>query len=122
MDTTEPVKLTLKLKTIPIELEQEDGLVKTFVLQELTGAERDVYVDLMVKRVKTNARGEPTGIRSAEGMQAQLLARCLRDEDGGKLEVKEIQNFPSTTLNDLFDLAQELNGLGEEAEDQVKND
>lgn len=118
----EPIRLSLKRAETPIILETVDGVEKAYKLREMLGKDRDTYLTRMGDKVRYNANGKVTGIKSFDGLQASLLEKCLYDENDHLVSLTDIQNFPTKTQNELFKLAQELNGLNQKAENESKND
>lgn len=107
---------------MPLIFETTDGVEKKYSLREMLGKDRDAYLTKMGDKVRYNANGKVTGIKSFDGLQASLLEKCLYDENDHLVSVTDIQNFPTKTQNELFKLAQDLNGLSQKAEDESKND
>ncbi len=112
-----PIELSLELKTVPVTLEGNP-----YSLVELTGDTRDKYMTDMSQRMKYDAKGKPTGLKSFNGLQAMLLTLCLHNQDNELVKAADIQKYPSSTLTTLFEMAQELNGIGEPGEDEAKNE
>jgi len=110
------LEFTLKLDQIPIVL---DG--KKYSLQELTGQQRDAYMDDMNKRMRY-VDGKAEGFTKFEGLQAGLLSKCLVDPEGKNVSESEIQAFPSHVVQALFEKAQELSALDATNAEEVKND
>lgn len=117
----EPIKLSLRRGETPIILETTDGVERAYKLREMLGKDRDLYLTRMGDKVRYNENGRVVGIKSFDGLQAALLEKCLYDENDHLVSVTDIQNFPTKTQNELFKLAQELNGLNQKAEDESKN-
>lgn len=119
----ESLKFSVVRKEVPVELQTAEGAVRNCVLLEMSGKGRDEYLNLMNKRMKFDAAGQPVRLSSFEGIQAALLARCLMDVDADEfLKEEEIQTFPASVINRLFEAAQELNGLDIQAKEEAKND
>lgn len=119
----ETIKLNLKKNSIPIELGGDDGepIVK-LVMHEMSAAKRDAYLDTLTGRTRYEA-GKAVGIKKFDGMQADLIVACVTKEDGTPITVKEVQQWPSSVVSQLYDKAQELNHLGETKKEQSeKND
>lgn len=119
MDT---LVLSLKRKSIKVALELEDGTTENFSIQELTGAQRDLYLTQMAKRMKYTDEGKPLGVTDFTGLHAQLLALSLVDEKGTVVPLERIQSWKSTVVQELFKAAQQLSGLNETGRAEVKND
>ena len=93
-----------------------------YVIREMTGIQRDGWLTSMGGRVKSGADGKPSGLRSFENVQADLIFRCLYDASGNPVLLSVIQSWPASAQNKVFKLCQEINGLDEKSEEEVKND
>lgn len=111
------LKFSLTLKEVTVSLDDE-----SYVLRELSGKQRDMYLNEIGPRMKFNAEGKTEGLTNYEGLQSGLLALCLYDKDGELVAEKVLQGWPASVLSDLFDAAQELSGLDKGAETKAKND
>jgi len=107
----------LKKKDVPVTIESEQGNLN-LKLVEMSAALRDQYLDTVSARMHI-VNGQPAGIKKFDGMQADLLSRCLLKEDGKQVSPAEIQGWPSSVVAQLFDEAQKLNHLNR-AEDLEK--
>jgi hypothetical protein len=113
----EVFKFELKLKERSVELDGDD-----YTLYELTGKQRDVYMDNVAQRVRY-VKGEAAGMKTMIGLQSSLLAMSLKDEKGVLVKEEVIQAYPGSVQGDLFAIAQKLSGLdAEEKMEEVKND
>lgn len=101
----------LKKNDIPVTLESEQGK-QELKLVEMSAAVRDQYLDTMVGRMNV-VNGQPT-IKKFDGMQSDLLSRCLVKEDGKLVTPSEIQSWPASVVTNLFEEAQKLNNLNKE--------
>ncbi len=122
---SEVIRVTLKLKSIPVEVEAEDGTVKNYTMREMNGTARDAHMKSMSDRVKFDpATGKPTGLKTFDNLQSGLLARVMFDEEGKPVDNKTIQTWPSSTQTVLFKAAQKLNAMDEkdEGKEELKND
>lgn len=118
----QPVKrFTLKLKEIPIELEDKDGNVGTFTLRDIDGAERDAFLNTMAQRYRYDGEGKPVNIKDFNAYQSSLITRCLFDPAGKAVPVNELQKWPAQVLSQLFDMLQELVGMDAKAVEKAKN-
>ena len=121
--SAEIMRLPAVLKKIPIELEHEGGVIKSYTLKELTGEERDTYLDSMKNRFKYSPDGNVSAVTNFKGLHNSLLKMCLFDEETSKLITEdELQKLPSTTTTALFDEATKLSALDKEAKKEAKND
>ena len=119
----EKLEFSLQLKEQPVEITDADGTVKTFILRELTGAQRDSYLNEIGGRMKFNAAGKTIGFTTYKNLQANLLCLCLLDPEGTLVKQSVIQNWPAGVVQSLFKSAQELSGLNlEEEDEEAKND
>lgn len=118
----EALSLSLQRRSIPVNITTPEGETKVYVLREMSGAQRDQYLNFVGSRVKCDEKGNPIRMSSHDGIHAALLSRCLEDDQGKLLTKETIEAFPSTALVQLFIAAQTLNGLGVKGEEEVKND
>lgn len=102
------LEFTLDLKEIPVRLKSGEN-VKEYVLREMTGKQRDQYLTELNKRMKIDSTGKAS-LSSFDGLQAELLTRCLFEGDAS-ISKEELQSYPSNTQSKLFNEAQKLNGL-----------
>jgi hypothetical protein len=98
------------LKEVPISI---DG--KSFVLRELDGRQKGKYLNKMGGRIVLNNKGEVSSFKDYAGLESILLEQCLYDEDEKLVPASMMEGWPSTMLTMLFDQAQILSGLNEEA-------
>lgn len=106
----EPLKLKLNLKSVPVLMDTGDG-EREWTLKELTGEQRNVFLDEMKDRTIIGADGKPSGFKSFEGLQSGLLALCLYDENGKLIKKDVLEKMPSSAQQALFDSAQKLSGM-----------
>lgn len=114
-------KFELELKEQQVELDGD-----LFTIFELTGKQRDEYLNSVSQRVNY-VNGKAAGMKNLTGLQSSLIALCLKDEAGKSVKETDIQQYPSSVQTKLFEIAQELSGLGKEedpekAEEEAKND
>lgn len=117
------MKLTfeLKLKSIPVELANQQGVPENYTLSELTGVKRDEYLNDTASRMKFGADGKAQGVKDFKGMQATLVSLCLTKGSGGeKVTIETINTWPASVVSALFKEAQKLSGL-EAQEEPAKN-
>lgn len=107
----------LSLKEVAVKLDGADH-----VIRELTGKQRDRYLDTVAKRVNY-VNGQQAGMSSLSGLQSSLLALCLVDADGKNVPENIIAAYPGSVQTNLFKIAQDISGLNEnENTEEVKND
>lgn len=107
----------LKKTDIPVVIEGGDQGPLNLRLVEMTAAMRDQYLDTVQARMGYDQSGKPIGIKRFDGMQADLLIRCLLKTDGKPVTQAEVQGWPASIVAGIFAEAQKLNHLvAEEAE------
>jgi hypothetical protein len=118
------MKLTfeLKLKSIPVELANASGVPENYSLNEMTGVQRDEYLNDTASRMKFDPKGQAQGVKDFKGMQAKLISLCLTKGSGGAaVTVETINGWPATVVSALFKEAQKINALEAEKEEPAKN-
>ena len=116
------LKFSLVLKEVSVCVSDAEGVEQTYTLRELTGKQRDTYLNKMGDRMKFNEAGKTEGLSNYEGLQSGLLSLSLRDGNGELVKEVVLQGWPASVLSDLFDVAQELSGLDKGAEAKAKNE
>lgn len=122
-ETPAPVKkYSRKLKVEPVVIENEAGIEETYTLVELTGKQRDNWLQEIQKRFRLDGNGKPIGTGDSRGLVSMLLGMSLRDPDGNLVKEEEVREWPSAMQQDLFKKSKELSGLDERAKEEAKND
>jgi len=98
------------LKEIPVVIDE-----KNYVLRELDGLQKGKYLNKMGSRIVLSPEGKIASFKDYSGLESSLLECCLFDADGKGVPATVMQVWPSTMLNKLFETAQELSGLSEDA-------
>ena len=122
MGTSEPLNFVLEREERPVTIGGE-----SYVLIELDGKGRDRYLNNLGGRLRHGQDGKPGGVKNFEGLQAFLVAACLKkvDPDGRKdVSIDTIQSWPAKVVDGLFDAAKDMSALEEEKEEEEeeKND
>ena len=112
------LRLKLEREEVNIILENKEGEEKRYTLKELTGKERNKYLNKMSNRVKIGQDGKAMGIKNFDGFQSDLLKLSLFDESGEHVSEEDIEEFPSSTQQKLFEKAQKLSGLDTTTENE----
>lgn len=106
------------------DLEREEQKVtisgKKYVLVELSGEERDSYLNDIGGRMRIE-NGKPAGIKNFNGMQAFLVSLSLKSMETGEpvpVNIKEIQKWPAPLVSKLFDRAKALSAIDQENEER----
>jgi len=117
----EELRFDLDRKELPIVLEGASERLH-LVLRELTGKDRDKYLSSLSGRMRFDASGQPIGLKSFDGLQSGLLSLCLYDDQGNRIKRSSIEEWPASTQTRIFEKAQEINALNQEAVDLAGND
>ena len=105
------------LKATPVDLGGQ-----TFTIKELTGAQRDEYLNKNLGRMRLDPiTGEAKGFKDYKGLHTDLLCMCMYDAEGKVVSKKNLEQLPAATVGGLFKLANDLNAL-EETEEETGND
>lgn len=118
----QPRRFSLKKKVIKLELEFEDGTIHNCELRACSGDDRDAFIDLTSKRMKTDNQGNAIGMSSYAGIQPNLINKCLFDMTAGGEQVsqEEIGRWPGDVQTEIFLLAQQLSALDKEVKPELK--
>jgi len=119
------LRFSLSLDELKVELEDpETGETGKYILREMNGKARDAYLGFIGKKMNTSKNGD-VQMTDYEGLQANLLSRCLFKIVDGKREpvdFKVIQEFPARVQTSLFETAKKISGMDDEAEETAGND
>ena len=103
----------LNVKDIAIELVDVPEWGGQVYVKGMTGLERDAFEGSIVE-----TRGKGTRVNMAH-VRAKLAAQTLCDENGERLftdaDVKELGKKSASALQRVFEVAQRLSGIGEDA-------
>lgn len=116
-------RYSLKRKEEPIVIEDEAGKEQTYIIRELTGKQRSTFMNKIAAKTKLDPKtGQPTGLRSTDGLYEELITLSLFDPTGKQITPEILAEWPSSVTTDIFRTAQRLSGLGEEAEEALKKE
>lgn len=123
----EPIKLNLNVTAVnrwPVTIQDSEEVPTdpNYELREMTAAQRDSYIDLTQNRFERDKDGKPVHEKRIEGIQAELLFRCLRKLPNDVVTKETIQKWPAASVQQLFDAAKKLNRLDEKDETKVADD
>ncbi len=113
--------LSLIAESVEVKIKDMSGQVQTYTLRDISGDERDAYIDMQVARLRYGPDGTPGGIKSMAGLMAKLVSLCLYDPTGKRVDEKEVKKFPSALQSVLFQKAKTLCGLDDLAKEKAKN-
>lgn len=109
------MRISLARKKQPIELETENGDIAKFEIREMDGLSGGEYKNKLKDKIKVKADGQ-SEIASFTGLYSDLLSRCLFDATGALVPSETIEKWPESALSQLFEIAQEVNGLAKESD------
>lgn len=115
----EPIEDTLDFISVPLNLKAKDGSMIEYTINELPGGERDKYMDVLNGRQVVGKDGVAR-LRSFDGLQAELITRCVKDKAGRSVAAAVVQGWPSHVQERVFKRCQEINELAIER-DEAKN-
>lgn len=133
---------TLELKEVPVKLvDPRDGEEHWYLIREMNALQRDKWFENVSGRMRMNEKGDVTGVRNFTGMQATLLTlTMLEAEDEGSEDEPQVtarlnkqgkpiyvtetaaQLWPASVQAQLFEIAQRISGLDDEAKERSKKD
>jgi len=97
-------------------VEEWGGIV---LLREMDGVRRDVFDERVQKNTTIGKDGEPSV--NMKGMKVAMVALCVVDADGKQMFTEDEMNKASgTVIENLFLECQELNGIGDTAEGEMR--
>lgn len=122
-DDDAPIVVSLVRKEVQVKVVDAAGSTRDYILREMTGAQRDAWMNKTQGKMSKNAEGKSVGIRDFTGLHASLISACLyQAEDNKPVSEQVIQTFPSSVQTTLFARAQKMNGLEPDSEKKEKKD
>jgi len=112
-----PKRFVSALKKETVELEDDGGAIKQYILHELTGKQRDDYFNYMSDKVRPDG-----SVKNFTGATSFLLMLSMTDTSGRRLSPEFVDKLSTTCATELFQIAQKLSGLDVKAEKEAKND
>lgn len=116
------LELELDRDEQPVRLRSKKGGAKNWTLKELSGRERNRYLNKMKDRVKIGKNGKAMGIKNFDGYQSDLLLSSLYDEADKSVSLDMIEALPAKTQQALFDRAKEISGLDNDEEEKNEDE
>jgi hypothetical protein len=135
-DLQDSYEFTLEQQEVPVKIyDKEHDEEKWYIIREFTAKERDAWLNDVSGRMRTSEAGNVTGVKNFTGMQGMLLtltmthADCESSKDGDtiisngkKVDMNTVQKWPARLQTRLFELAQRICGLDDEAQERAKNE
>lgn len=116
-------RFSVKLRKELVEVEDLAGAVHSVYVTELTGRDRDDYLDWVARQMATyDATGKMTEPRKFGQHQAQLIARCLRSAEDKRypFSVDNIQLWAASVQEGLFEMCQRICSFDKNAMESAK--
>jgi len=114
-DLLRSIKPVLETRRVPVP---EFGEGVEVVVSEMTAAQRDAWESSIFKPGKRGG-----GQMRRTNFRATLLVRCLVDDQGNRLlgdsEAPVLGRLGAQVISRLWDIAAELNGIGEDDEEEL---
>lgn len=121
---SQTIGFSLKLKSVEIPIEQEDGTQVNYEVRRVSGEAIETYLDENSNRIETsldaNGKVQIKQIKTYKSMFVSLLKHCLF-LNGTKVSAQDIAKFPYDVQKGLFDVAQTVNALNDIGAESVKN-
>lgn len=105
------------LKEVSVTIDGEE-----YTLRELDGKTKGKYLNKMGSRIVLSEDGKVSGFKDYSGLETILLEQCLYNSEGKPVPAGIIEKWPATVLGKLFDVAQELSGLNEDARKRLETE
>jgi single-stranded DNA-specific DHH superfamily exonuclease len=121
----EVLEIVIVRKLKRLKLIGDDGNKRDYILKELMGSGRDTIANNESSKWRTNEKGEVVGRKDYTGTMSGLIAACLFDEANKPVSEMQIQQWPTTAQEVLFEECQKLNAMGKyskEAQEKAKKD
>lgn len=117
--------ISILRKSQPVDLEVERGKVARFYVKEMSGAQRDEYLNKTAQKSRLDEKGDVVGLKDYRGLYSNLLSFCLYDADAKPVSESKIQEWPDAAQKALYEMANDINGMSkpdsEGAEGDEKN-
>lgn len=128
-------EFTLDLKMIPVKLHNpEHNDTRWYVIREMDADRRDKYFDRIGNRLEVKSDGT-SRVKKFSGTQSDLLTLCMYEAEvddsadepqvthvGKIVDLKTVLKLPARVQERLFEIAQRLSGLDDQAEERAKNE
>lgn len=109
-------KLSARRKEEAVDIENIDGSVVEWTVREMDGDTRDEYMKTRQANFHHDKQGQETGVKDTKDLLTNLLKFCLfTAADNKPVPVEVIRPLPTTTQQELFQMALVVNGLKDEA-------
>lgn len=110
-----------RIKKVKLQLTQ-GGPTTTFTLKEMFGGIRQEWQESQRQRYGLDYSGQPAGLTKFKGLEADLISKCLFDENDKPIPAEMVQGWPSSTQAALYQLCIQLNAISEKDIAKLKVD
>lgn len=100
---------------IPVRVPNKEGEVIDYILHTVNGADATKYQNAQSRSLRFNDEGKAIGLGNIASLEPMLLSMCLKTTDGKKVSESTIGKFPFPVQRRLFELAQQISKLNQEA-------
>jgi len=110
------VRVSEVRKEVGVEFATKSGTVRHYTLKEMPATKRDQWLKRHSRRMKPGT----TIIQDFDGIEADLIAECLYDENDQRIPLAVVKTYYSSTQRQLAKACNVLNMLSD-TEDDAKN-
>lgn len=110
-----PVRLSRRLATKTVIVEEDGGGEKEYTVRELSAAARATYRNFVAAKINKDGR-----ITDTRDIEEELVARCLFDPDGQPVKIAQVRELPSSMCAALYEICSDMNALSAKGEDDAK--
>lgn len=114
--------ISILRKSQPVDLEVEQGKVARFYVKEMSGAQRDEYLNKTAQKSRLDEKGDVVGLKDYRGLYSNLLSFCLYDADAKPVAESKIQEWPDAAQKALYEMANDVNGMSKPDSDGAEGD
>lgn len=112
--------LTARRREVPVDIECLDGVVRTYTIRQMDGANRDEHNQFQNERFATvDGRNKVTNWID---FQSTLIARMLFDDKGKQVPISTIRAYPDETVEELHAMCSDFAELDGNGFVKAKND
>lgn len=118
-ETPPKKRFSRRLKTEAVEIENEDGKIEEWTLQELRGPQRDAVLAHIQSFIDKDTK--EVNIRGNSPVAARVLSLTLIGPDGEPMDEMDALNLPAEMQDELAKQSLALSGISDKAKEQAKN-
>lgn len=104
-------KFSIKTKSTPVTLEDENGVEVVYQVHQLTGASADALRAAQAAKLVLDSEGNVKEIKDFTGQYTEILTRCLKDPKGDLVSKSVLDSWPDEALKGLYEIAIDVNGM-----------